>query len=96
MADPYTVLGLPLDADEAQVRRRYLELVREYPPEREPARCAEIRAAYEQLRDPVTRLTSQLFGIRNDDSLDDIMAEVRKRMINRRIPTDVLLSLAEK
>lgn len=36
--DPYAVLGLSVDADPAERRRRYLELVREYHPDRFVAR----------------------------------------------------------
>ena len=96
MADPYEVLGLPPDADEVGVRRRYLQLVRQHPPEREPERFAELRAAYDQLRDPVTRLEAQLFAVREMDSLEDTIADVRTRVRTARIPTDTLLSLAER
>lgn len=95
MKDPYQVLDLPPSADEALVRRRYLELVRSFPPERSPERFAEIRAAYEQLRDPVRRLEQQLFEIRPGETLEDIIADVRAKLRTRRIPTDTLLSLAE-
>ncbi len=95
MKDPYNVLDLPPSADEAAVRRRYLELVRSFPPERAPERFAEIRAAYEQLRDPVRRLEQQLFDIRTEDTLEDIIADVRTQLRSRRIPSDTLLALAE-
>jgi curved DNA-binding protein CbpA len=36
MSDPYTVLGLPPDSDDDTIRRRYLELVRRFPPEHHP------------------------------------------------------------
>lgn len=95
MPDPYKTLDLTTDADEAAIRRRYLELVRQHPPEREPERFAEIRAAYDELRDPVRRLESQLFDIRESDSLDQIVADARARLRSVRIPVATLLSLAE-
>lgn len=95
MTDPYLTLGLSADADEATVRRRYLELVRENPPEKCPERFAEIREAYEQLRDPVALLRKEVFRIRSQESLDDIIADLRSRVRAVRIPTDTLLSLAE-
>lgn len=52
-ASPFEVLGLTTDADEATVRARYLELVRQHPPERDPDRFREIRAAYEAASDPL-------------------------------------------
>lgn len=44
MNDPYVQLGLSPSADETEIRRRYLELVRQFPPDRAPERFAEIRA----------------------------------------------------
>ena len=95
MADPYETLGLVAGADEATVRRRYLELVRQHTPERSPEKFAAICAAYEELRDPVKRLESRLFQIGNSDSVDNIVADVRARLRGQRIPLDALLSLAE-
>jgi len=95
MADPYLTLGVSPDADEATLRRRYLELVRQNPPEKCPQEFAEIHEAYGQLRDPVTRLQRQVFGLRSDESLDDIIADLRSRVQDARIPTETLLSLAE-
>jgi curved DNA-binding protein CbpA len=95
MNDPYEVLGIPADADTSTVRRRYLELVRDHPPERSPERFTEIRAAYEQLRDPVRRLEIQLFHIDGDDSLEEILADTRTRLRDQHIPLDTLLPLAE-
>lgn len=52
--DPFQVLGLPPDAGETEVRSRYLELVKQFPPDREPQRFREIRAAYEAAKDPLS------------------------------------------
>ena len=96
MAEPYAVLGISPDADETALRRRYLELVRLNPPEKCPREFAEIREAYEQLRDPVRRLERQLFQVRPGESLDDVIADLRSRVQAARIPTEALLSLAEE
>lgn len=96
MADPYRVLGISTDADEAGLRRRYLELVRRYPPERCPQQFAEIREAYEQLRDPVQRMEKQLFEVHLDETLDDVIADLRRQVHEVRIPTKTLLSLTER
>ena len=60
MADPFTTLGVDETAGDAEIRRRYLALVREFPPDRAPARFQEIRAAYEALGDERKRLEMQL------------------------------------
>ncbi len=59
--DPYAVLGVARKADEAEIKRAYFRLVREYSPEREPEKFQEIRAAYEQLRTPEARSRTDLF-----------------------------------
>jgi DnaJ-class molecular chaperone len=51
MHDPFTVLGVDEAADDAEIRRRYLALVRDFPPDRAPERFREYRAAYEALSD---------------------------------------------
>ncbi len=53
MADPFAVLGVPQGAGEAEIRARYLELVKEFPPERNPEKFREIRAAFEAAKDPL-------------------------------------------
>jgi curved DNA-binding protein CbpA len=95
MNDPHHVLGLEAGAGEDAVRRRYLELVRQHPPDRDPERFAEIRGAYDALRDPVRRLERRLFRLAEDDSLLSLQDEVRARIRFARIPTDRLLDLAE-
>ena len=95
MADPCEVLGVAPDADEEQVRQRYLELVRSHPPDREPQRFAEIQAAYERLRDPEARLHALLFEAESDETLDDLLREASERVSRDRLPTDALLALEE-
>ena len=96
MNDPYVQLGLPSSADETEIRTRYLELVRQFPPDRAPERFAEIRAAYDALRDPVSRLEARLFepGSRTD-SLEMIGEELRGRLRAARFPISVLTSWAD-
>ena len=94
-SDPYEVMGLSPQADEAAVRRRYLELVREFPPDRAPERFAEIRAAYDELRDPVRRVAMQLFSTATDDSLDALAADLRARLLDARPTLAEILALAE-
>jgi curved DNA-binding protein CbpA len=96
MVDPYQTLGLSSDADEATVRRRYLELVKQYSPEKSPQKFSQIRAAYDELRDPVRRLTKQIFQVRTRESLEDIIADILARVRSARIPTETLLSFAEE
>jgi curved DNA-binding protein CbpA len=95
MTDPHVILGLSPGCGEAAVRRRYLELVRQHPPDRAPERFTEIHDAYEKLRDPVVRLESALFDLESAGALAEIVADVQRRLRTARIPTTTLLSLAE-
>lgn len=51
--DPYLILGVPREASEAEIRARYLELVKQFPPDRAPDKFREIRAAFEAAKDPL-------------------------------------------
>lgn len=98
MNDPHEVLSLPRNASEVEIRQRYLELVRAFPPDRAPERFAEIRAAYDDLRDPAKRLERLILEPDTGDSLGAIGTEVRRRIRERvaEAPLDVLLRLAER
>ena len=95
MVDPYETLGISPQADEKEIRGRYLELVRQFPPDRAPERFASVRAAYDQLRDPAVRLRSLLFNVGKEDSIPAMIAEVRNQLRSARIPTKTLLALAK-
>ncbi|MEZ4727116.1 MAG: J domain-containing protein [Caldilineaceae bacterium] len=59
--DPYLVLGIGRRATDAEIKRAYFQLVRQFPPEREPEKFQQIRAAYERLRTPESRALIDLF-----------------------------------
>jgi hypothetical protein len=58
--DPFSVLGVAEDTGDAEIRRRYLALVRDHPPDRSPEQFQEYRAAYEALSDERKRLEATL------------------------------------
>lgn len=96
MSEPHETLGLNPDASEAEIRRRYLELVREFPPDRAPERFRAVHDAYEALRDPARRLQVMLFQMETTtDSLEEMAADLRKRQRQVRLPVATLLELAE-
>jgi curved DNA-binding protein CbpA len=97
MRDPYQVLDLPPDADDEAIRRRYLELVKQFPPGQHGERFNEVRRAYEQLRDLATRVRHRLFEIgAENDSIEKITEELACRSPRRRVPLKTLLSLVRK
>ena len=92
MPDPLEVLNLPATANEQEIRARYLELVRKFPPESAPDQFAEIRAAYDELSDPRQHLRRTLFRP-SEDAISAIIAEVSTASRTRRIPTVDLLAM---
>jgi curved DNA-binding protein CbpA len=59
--DPYAVLGLPPRAPARDVRRKYFELVRQYPPETHADGFKQVRAAYEKLQTKEAKAETDLF-----------------------------------
>jgi curved DNA-binding protein CbpA len=96
MADPYQVLGLPPDSDDEAIRRRYLELVRQFPPEHHPEKFAAVRAAYEKLRDQTTRLRHQLFEAGKTETIEAILEDLQCRTSRRRVSLKTLLTVVLK
>jgi curved DNA-binding protein CbpA len=92
MADPYAVLDLPADCTDDQVRTRYLQLVRAFPPEQHPATAAAVRAAYEAVRTLDARVRHRLFDAGADDTLDALIQDVRCPTPRRRFRLDELLT----
>ncbi|MBI2806160.1 MAG: J domain-containing protein [Planctomycetes bacterium] len=96
MTDPYAVFGLPADADDETIRRRYLELVRQFSPERHPEKFAAIRQAYERLRDLDTRLRYRLFEAGKNESIDSLLEELACRTSRRRLTLQALVQSVQK
>jgi curved DNA-binding protein CbpA len=95
MNDAHAVLGLPADSDDEAIRRRYLELVRQFPPEHHPQKFAQVRQAYEQLKDLNTRLRFRLFEAGKSESLDALLEELTCRSPRRRLPLATLLKVTQ-
>jgi DnaJ-class molecular chaperone len=96
MADPYEILDLAPSASEEQIRKRYLELVRQFTPEKEPLRFAEIRDAYDVLKDPIARMRTRLTGVSKAATINEIAADFQRRQLkDKRISARTLLHVAE-
>lgn len=63
MTDPFVLLGVPEETDDATVKRCYLKKVRRFPPEQHPKRFQEIRAAFETIQSERDRLAYRLFHL---------------------------------
>jgi len=96
MSDPYEQLGLPPGADDATIRKRYLELVRQYSPDQAPERFAEIHAAYDALRDPAKRVEARVLDLHlKAHSLESITAQLQERLRDCRFPVSLLVAWAD-
>src|SRR3954471_22166226 len=68
MADHYQTLGVPKNAPQADIKKAYRKLARQYHPDRNPgnesaeSRFKEISVAYETLSDPDKRKQYDLVG----------------------------------
>jgi curved DNA-binding protein CbpA len=96
MDDPHLVLGLAADADDEAIRRRYLELVRQFSPEHHPEKFAAIRAAYERLRDRNARVRYRLLEAGRKETIEAIVEEIACRSSRRRVSLKTLLSVLAK
>lgn len=65
-------LGVEPDATGAEIRRAYLEKVREHPPERDPEGFKRVREAYEHLRSPRKRAELALLDLREGPAEFDL------------------------
>ena len=92
MIDPYRVLGVAMEADDATIRTRYLELTRQFPPEKDPQRFAQIRSAYELVKDTAARARYHLFGPPTGDILEALIAELKCQTARQRWSLDELMT----
>lgn len=67
MDNPYQVLEVAATADDAAIKKAYLQMVRENPPEREQEKFQRIHEAYEQIKNKKRRLAYELFTLPNAD-----------------------------
>ena len=64
--NPYLILGVSPEANDSEIRRAYLERVRQFPPEQAPERFQAVSHAYESIRDEPSRLNYLLFDRQAD------------------------------
>lgn len=75
MPDPYETLGVPADADDAAIRRRYLELARAFTPEQHPERFAAVRAAFEKIKTLDDRAYHRLLEAGRECTIESLIEE---------------------
>jgi hypothetical protein len=91
--DPAKVLGVEPLFDEATLRRRYLELVKQYPPETSSVEFNAIHKAYEKLSNPIEGWCDVLRVV----SFDSIATHLQNApYVVQRLPTQFLLDLGAR
>jgi tetratricopeptide (TPR) repeat protein len=75
----YKILGTTAGASQETIKRKYIELVKAFPPETHPEEFQRIRRAFETLRDPVKRSEYDLMR-KYGNRIEKIMDEALKFM----------------
>lgn len=70
----YKILGTTAKAGQKKIREKYIEKIREFPPETHPEEFQKIRRAYEILRDPSKRKEYDIMR-KYGDKIDKILNE---------------------
>jgi len=63
MPYPYEALEIAESVDQKEVRRAYLQKIREFPPEKSPVKFQEVTQAYQLIKDETERIRLQIFGM---------------------------------
>ncbi len=93
-SNAHQILEVKPDATTDEIRKAYLNLVRQNPPDREPDKFRNIHAAYQMLNDPIAIATALLTPSREKPDLVKAVAEAEK--IRPRIATLNLLALGNQ
>ncbi len=71
----FQILDVDINAKDAEIKQAYYAKVKEFPPDKEPEKFMEIRQAYDQLKDPVTRAKLKLTTPRPCENMVDILRD---------------------
>lgn len=78
--DLYDILHIDRTADNREIKKAYIKMLRKYPPEKAPEEFKKIRKAYERLIDPISRSEYDAFSQYKDeiDEHDKVGSEALK------------------
>lgn len=71
MLNPFDVLDVDEDASDADVKKAYFQMVRQFTPEKHAERFKQIREAYDLLKDPSQRLEAEVFNFTKPSSIPE-------------------------
>ncbi|MBF0226083.1 MAG: DnaJ domain-containing protein [Desulfobacterales bacterium] len=69
----YLILNADLNASDDDIRKSYIELVKKYPPEKEPVKFQQITEAYEAIKDKRSRINQKLFGSNKTSNYEHLL-----------------------
>lgn len=92
------VLGLPADASDEDIRRRYLELVKKHPPEKSKVRFQQITHAYEAIRTHRQRIEARIFGTGDSGDFEEHLHLLAggRAILRRRVGLEELFEAERK
>jgi DnaJ domain len=93
-SNAHQVLDVKPGATADELRKAYLNLVRQHPPDRDPDKFRDIHAAYQMLNDPIVLATALLTPSRDMPDLAKVIADAEK--IRPRLATLNLLALGNQ
>ena len=85
----YVILNLRKGATELEIKKAYVELVKQYDPERHTDMFMKIQDAYERLRDPIRRAHEDVFNFnyvtgdfsfQSEEKVEDALPELNQRV----------------
>ena len=78
MKTPFEILNIAADSDDEAVKKGYLAMVQQFPPERFPEEFQHVRAAYENVKTEKDRLKYALFDHSLPD-MNELAADIRAK-----------------
>ncbi len=63
MISYYLTLGVTLEANDHEIRKKYLTLIKQHTPEKSPDRFQQVTTAYEKIKSSRARIRTALFEI---------------------------------
>ncbi|MDR2345902.1 MAG: DnaJ domain-containing protein [Planctomycetaceae bacterium] len=91
----YHTLGISPGSSKAEIRNRYLELVRKFPPEKNPEKFVKIQEAYDNLKDPIGIMYEMLLSLQTSDSMEQIIEELIDELRDERLPTNMIINMGK-
>ncbi len=78
MKTPFEILNIAVDSDDDAIRKAYLGMVRQFPPERFPEEFQRVRTAYESIKTARDRLRYELFDYSMPD-MHELAADIKAK-----------------